>query len=95
VLYLLRCLQAHPTTPKIDVSIICPGFVQTPLTARNDFAMPFMIGAKQAATYILNGILKRQKEISFPRSLVFIFKLIAILPDFLRIRILSRISSKK
>jgi short-subunit dehydrogenase len=39
----------------IGVSIVNPGFVQTPLTAQNDFTMPALISAEQAATAILNG----------------------------------------
>jgi len=95
VLYMLRCLQAHQTTVNIDVTVICPGFVDTPLTAKNTFPMPFIISSKNAAKHMLNGIVKRKKEISFPFRLVFLFKLVAILPDRLRIYIVGRTVKKQ
>lgn len=94
VLYMLRALQAHKTVKKIDVSIICPGFVDTPLTAKNNFVMPFLWKSKRAAEYILDGLVARKTEISFPRRLVWLFKFVAILPDALRIMIMSRITNK-
>ena len=95
VLYMLRALQAHKFEQHLDISLICPGFVDTPLTARNKFPMPFLWDSKRAAQYILNGILKRKNEICFPLLLVMLFKLIAILPDSMRIAILSKVVSKR
>jgi short-subunit dehydrogenase len=99
-LYMLRALQSHlysvnSQTKQTDVSIICPGFVDTPLTKRNDFPMPFIVESKKAAAIILDGILKRKTEIAFPSRLVWIFKLISFLPDRLRIKLLANLVAKR
>lgn len=88
--YLLEALQSHLKQENISVSIIYPGFVKTPLTDRNDFAMPFLVRVEEAATIILAGIYKRKLTISFPRRLIWLLKLLAILPSKIRITILAQ-----
>ena len=65
----------------VSTSVICPGFVATELTAQNDFAMPAMITAQKASTYILDGISKNKQEIHFPRRFSFTLKLLGSLPN--------------
>lgn len=64
----------------IGLSIINPGFVKTPLTDRNAFPMPFLIGADEAARRIVRGLAAKRFEISFPRRFALILKLIRLLP---------------
>lgn len=64
----------------IDVKIINPGFVRTPLTDKNDFPMPMMIEAGQAARAIARGLKTRNFEIHFPRRFTCLMKLLRILP---------------
>lgn len=92
--YLLQCLQSSFKKDNISVSIICPGFVKTPLTDLNSFKMPFIISADKAANYIIRGIVNRQPEIAFPFRLVILFKLLNMLPSRLRIYLLSKLVSK-
>jgi NAD(P)-dependent dehydrogenase (short-subunit alcohol dehydrogenase family) len=51
----------------MGVSVINPGFVETPLTAQNEFKMPALISPEQAASEILNGWRRGDFEIHFPR----------------------------
>lgn len=51
----------------IGVSVINPGFVDTPLTAQNDFRMPALISPEEAAEQILAGWRRGRYEIHFPR----------------------------
>ncbi len=51
----------------IGVSLINPGFVETPLTAQNEFKMPALITPEQAATEILAGWAAGRFEIHFPK----------------------------
>lgn len=64
----------------IDVKVICPGFVKTPLTDKNKFPMPMMISADNAAQDIAKGMQSRAFEIHFPKKFTYIMKLIRILP---------------
>lgn len=64
----------------IGVSLVNPGFVETPLTARNEFEMPALITAQQAAGEILRGWRKGHFEIHFPRRFTLGMKLLSLLP---------------
>tara|TARA_B100000676_G_C18091173_1_gene859931 strand:- start:6475 stop:7239 length:765 start_codon:yes stop_codon:yes gene_type:complete len=77
------CEAMKPDLEKIGVklTLINPGFVDTPLTAKNDFPMPFLINAEDAALRIAKALDKTAFEITFPRRLVFFMKLLRILPD--------------
>ena len=68
---------------QIGVSLICPGFVETPLTAQNKFAMPGLIKPEKAAEEILRGWAKGQFEIHFPKRFTFFMKALALLPPVL------------
>jgi NAD(P)-dependent dehydrogenase (short-subunit alcohol dehydrogenase family) len=64
----------------VGVSLINPGFVETPLTAQNDFRMPALISPAQAAQAILEGWARGQFEIHFPRRFTFWLKVLRCLP---------------
>lgn len=63
-----------------DVKLINPGFVRTPLTAKNKFKMPMMVEPEQAAVHIAEGLLARAFEIHFPRKFTLFLKFIQHLP---------------
>lgn len=65
----------------LGVSIINPGFVQTPLTAANDFAMPALLTPAQAAQAILKGWAQGKFEIHFPKRFTLWLKLLRLLPE--------------
>ncbi|MGB8855117.1 MAG: SDR family NAD(P)-dependent oxidoreductase [Burkholderiales bacterium] len=64
----------------IAVTLINPGFVKTPLTDINDFNMPALVSAEEAATQIISGLEKGRFEIHFPRRFTLWLKLLRILP---------------
>ena len=64
----------------IAVSIINPGFVATPLTAQNNFAMPALISPEQAAMEILQGWERGAFEIHFPKRFTLWMKALELLP---------------
>jgi NAD(P)-dependent dehydrogenase (short-subunit alcohol dehydrogenase family) len=64
----------------IGVSLICPGFVDTPLTAQNKFNMPALITPDEAAQEILKGWAKGEFEIHFPKRFTQWMKAIKMLP---------------
>jgi short-subunit dehydrogenase len=75
--YFLHSLSIDLPKRKFDVSIVRPGFVETPMTAVNDFPMPFLMTAEQAAERILVGMKKRKRLIVFPRRLSMILRLLS------------------
>ena len=84
VSYFLESLRLDLDQEGINVSLIHPGFVKTPLTERNDFPMPMQVTAEQAADAIIAGLVKGRLDIHFPRRFTFLVKLLGILPPALR-----------
>jgi short-subunit dehydrogenase len=64
----------------ISVYLINPGFVETPLTAQNEFKMPALISSEQAADEIIKGFAKGQFEMHFPKRFTRMLKLMRLLP---------------
>jgi short-subunit dehydrogenase len=64
----------------IGVYLVNPGFVETPLTAQNDFKMPALISANQAAIALVCGLEQGQFEITFPRRFTYWMKWMRLLP---------------
>jgi len=67
---------------QVDVCLVYPGFVATPMTAPNDFPMPFCLHAEDAARRVLAGLdrPRRPRAFAFPWQLHWILKLAAALP---------------
>jgi NAD(P)-dependent dehydrogenase (short-subunit alcohol dehydrogenase family) len=76
----------------IDVSLICPGFVTTRLTAKNQFDMPAVISPDRAATEILKGLAQGRFEIHFPKRLSLVLKLLGLLPIGWYLRLVQKIN---
>ncbi len=85
-------LRADLAGEGIGVSVISPGFVKTPLTDRNDFAMPFRISAEEAATIIVRSLDRGRDEIAFPRRFTWLLRSLGILPRPLIDRLAARLS---
>lgn len=64
----------------IGVSVIHPGFVQTPLTAQNEFTMPALITPEQAAQAMIAGWAQGEFEIHYPKRFTRVMKLLRLLP---------------
>ncbi len=71
-------LDLHPRG--LGVYLIMPGFVKTPLTDDNDFEMPHLISAEEAAQEIVAGLRAGKFEIHFPRTFTRQLKLLRLLP---------------
>lgn len=64
----------------LGVSVIHPGFVQTPLTAQNSFTMPALITPEQAAQDMITGWERGEFEIHYPKRFTRVMKLLSLLP---------------
>jgi len=77
----------------VGVSLINPGFVETPLTAQNTFKMPALISPEQAAQAILQGWARGRFEIHFPRRFTFWMKVLRCLPYAVFFALTGRLKS--
>lgn len=93
--HLLQALRVDVRAEQIDVSIICPGFVQTPLTDRNDFPMPMRISAEASAQRIRKGLERRSHEIRYPTLFALMLRTLAVLPSRLRTAMLVPMSPNR
>lgn len=80
VSYLARTLQVDLRPKGVEVSVIYPGFVATPLTDKNTFPMPMMVSVEQASQAIRLGLSKGRPHIYFPAKFTSILRLIGLLP---------------
>ena len=64
----------------LGVSLVNPGFVETPLTAANEFPMPALVSPAQAASAIVRGWERGAFEIHFPKRFTHVMKLLRLLP---------------
>ena len=79
----------------IDVTIIHPGFIKTPLTAGRHAEMPFLMELDDAVKKIVRAIEKRSKSYAFPWQLATIVRLGMIMPNFLYDQISRRNSFRE
>jgi short-subunit dehydrogenase len=90
------CQALYPELERegVRLRIINPGFVDTPLTEKNDFPMPFLISAEEAADAIVDGLKTNRYEIIFPWKMALSIKLLAALPKALLFKITRRMLRK-
>ncbi|WP_375749036.1 SDR family NAD(P)-dependent oxidoreductase [Vibrio sp. HN007] len=88
--YLAKTLSVTLSRHEVSVSVVQPGFVDTPLTERNTFPMPMLISSTEAASKIVEGIERGKPEINVPFRFVFIMKFLRMLPDFVWQRLALR-----
>jgi NAD(P)-dependent dehydrogenase (short-subunit alcohol dehydrogenase family) len=81
-------LDLHPLG--IGVSVVNPGFVETPLTAHNNFHMPALITPDEAAQHIMQGWARGRFEMHFPRRFTVWLRLLRHLPYTLYFALVSR-----
>ena len=81
VAYMVNTLRLDLHRENIAVSLVSPGFVETPLTRKNDFPMPFQVSVHEASKRIRNGIARRKNDIHFPKRFTYILKALSLLPN--------------
>jgi NAD(P)-dependent dehydrogenase (short-subunit alcohol dehydrogenase family) len=80
LIHFAECLHFDLAPRGIGVWTINPGFVATPLTAKNDFTMPALLTPEQAARALVDGFADGSFEIHFPKRFTRVLKLLAHLP---------------
>lgn len=87
-------LKLELTGSGVALALVCPGFVDTPLTEKNDFPMPFLMPVEKAAERMFQGLLGDAFEITFPRRFTWMLKAINLLPYPLYFPLMRRTTGK-
>jgi short-subunit dehydrogenase len=89
-----EALDATERKRGIRMHAICPGYVRTPMTARNKFPMPFLMDADEAARRTLAGLARGKTRIAYPWPTYMLARLAGALPISWRAAIFSRLPAK-
>lgn len=73
----------------VYVTTVCPGFIETPMTAANNFNMPWLMKPDRASQLIVKALARRKKVYNFPWQTTLLTKSAAWLPDWLLKRVLQ------
>lgn len=79
----------------VGVSVICPGFIRTPMTDVNAFPMPMLMEVERAARIIRRGLARDRARIAFPLPVYALVRLLAALPPALVDPIFRRMPEKR
>jgi short-subunit dehydrogenase len=79
----------------VDVTIIHPGFIKTPLTSGRVSKMPYLMELDTAVEKIIRAIEKRKKSYAFPWQLASIVRLSMVMPIFMYDRIAAKNSYRE
>mgnify|MGYP001476758363 CR=1 FL=1 len=78
----------------VGLSVVHPGFVRTPLTDQNEFPMPFLMSAGDAARRLIDGLKKRKFDITFPTRFAWLMRGFRCLPNAVYFRLTRRMIQK-
>jgi len=88
----METLRIDLASEGIAVTLVSPGFVDTPLTQKNDFPMPMRWSAERAAQSIARRLPSQPYEIVFPRLFIAILRLLNALPVSIQLAIGKRMA---
>ncbi|MCP4002211.1 MAG: SDR family NAD(P)-dependent oxidoreductase [Gammaproteobacteria bacterium] len=86
-----EALQPELAAENIDLRLINPGFVRTPLTDMNEFPMPFLMEVEDAAARMVKGLAGNSFEITFPRRFTWLLKCLCSLPYAVYLRLTRKL----
>ncbi|MBY0335799.1 MAG: SDR family NAD(P)-dependent oxidoreductase [Acetobacteraceae bacterium] len=78
----------------VRLHAVCPGYVRTPMTARNAFPMPFLMDAEDAARRTLAGIAAGRVRVVYPWPLYAAARVVGALPPAWRAALFARLPAK-
>lgn len=78
---LVESLRPQLEAKGIKISLINPGFVDTPMTKGSSFPKPFLMPAPKAAQRMLDGLVAGKYEIVFPRRAAYVSKVLRVMPN--------------
>jgi short-subunit dehydrogenase len=90
-----EALDASERRRGIRLHAVCPGYIRTAMTARNQFRMPFLMEAEEAARRTLRGIAAGKVRVAYPLPLYLVARLVGALPPTLVNGIFARLPAKQ
>ncbi|MGB8338152.1 MAG: SDR family oxidoreductase [Burkholderiales bacterium] len=78
----------------VRVCTICPGFINTPMTQKNPFPMPFIISADSAAKKFARAIAQQRSHVTIPWQMAGIFLILRHLPNWAYDRVFAKTTRK-
>lgn len=88
--YLANSIRIDLSKHNIGVTLVHPGFVETPLTDKNTFYMPFKIKSTDAAKRIYDGVSAKKNYLHFPKRFTYLLKLTGLLPTSVWQKLVAR-----
>ncbi|WP_064608703.1 SDR family NAD(P)-dependent oxidoreductase [Photobacterium sp. J15] len=95
VAYIANSLAVDLAPQGVKITLVSPGFVKTPLTDKNDFAMPMLVSTELASEKIRQGIDMGKTEIHFPLKFSLLLKVISLLPTSLQLAVVKRMTRRQ
>lgn len=89
LMHLAETLYADLRGSGVDVQLVNPGFIKTRLTDKNDFAMPFILSAEDAAKRMFDHLDRGGFKHNFPMLFSWLFRLSQFLPDWAYYRLFA------
>jgi len=90
----MEALRVELRRSGVKVTAICPGFIATPMTAKNPYPMPFLIDADEAARLIARAIDARKGYAVIPWQMAIVGRVLAVLPNAIYDRLMTRAGRK-
>ncbi len=89
---LCESMQPELQAVGVDLRVVCPGFIETPLTDLNDFPMPFLMPVEKAVKALIKGLEGNKFQIVFPWQMGLIMQLLRRMPNWLFLKVAKKIS---
>ena len=90
----LESLRVELVGTGVEVITICPGYVATPMTAKNPYPMPFLLPADEAARLIVRAIARGRRFYVLPWQMAWVGRVLSLLPRPLYDKVLARAQRK-
>lgn len=90
----LESLRVEMHGSGVSVITICPGYIVTPLTAKNPYRMPFILTAEAAAEKIVRLVARKKLFAVIPWQMAIVARVLKMLPNFLYDRLFAKAPRK-
>jgi short-subunit dehydrogenase len=90
----LESLRVELAEHGVGVVTICPGYVETDMTAHNPYRMPFLMSAEAAAKKIRSAVERRRSYVVIPWQMALVAKLLRVIPNGIFDRLFARAPRK-